>query len=108
MRLTRNGRLGLLAAGLAAALLLALFSPLASKSPDGLERVAEDKGFAQTEKEPPFQVIAGYAFPWVGNKDAANALAGVTGVLLVAGVTSALALGLARRGQRQSDIESDT
>lgn len=108
MRLTRNRRLILVAAGLGAALLLALFSPLASKSPDGLERVAEDRGFAQTEREPPFRVIAGYAFPWVGNDDVANVLAGVSGVLLVAGVTSALALGLARRGDRQTGVDSDT
>ena len=107
MRLTRNRRLGLLAAGLAAALLLALFSPLASKSPDGLERVAQDQGFAQAEREPPFHVIAGYAFPWVGNDDVANVLAGVTGVLLVAGVTSALALGLAGRGERRTGIDGD-
>ena len=107
MRLTRNRRLGLLAAGLAAALLLALFSPLASKSPDGLERVARDQGFAQTEREPPFHVIADYAFPWVGNDDVANALAGVTGVLLVAGVTSAVAFGLAKRGEGQTGIDGD-
>jgi len=92
--------LGLLAAGLGAALLLALFSPLASSSPDGLERVAEEKGFAQNEREPPFEVIAGYVFPWVDNDEAANVLAGMTGVLLVAGLTSGLVAGLQRLSRR--------
>lgn len=106
--MSRNGRLGLVAAGLGVALLLALFSPLASNSPDGLERVAEDNGFAQAEREPPFKLLADYAFPWVGNDDAANALAGLCGVVLVAGVTSGLALGLRRRDERPDDADRGT
>ncbi len=108
MRLSRNRWLALIAAGLSAALLLALFSPLASKSPDGLERVAEDQGFARAEKEAPFHVLADYAFPWVSNEVVANSLAGVAGVLIVAGVASGLALVLARRGGQPSDLDSDT
>jgi hypothetical protein len=99
LKLTKNRRL-LIALGLATALLLAMFSPFASKSPDGLQRVAEDNGFAHAEKESPFKVIAGSAFSWVGNDEAANALAGVTGVLLVAAVTSGFALGLQRLGRK--------
>ena len=97
----------LIAAILAAALVLAVLSPLASKAPDGLERVARDNGFAQMEKAPAFHVIADYAFPWVDNEDVANALAGVTGVLLVAVLTSVVAFGLSKRGGREAGADSD-
>ena len=105
MKSTKNLGLGLLAAGLGAALVLALFSPLASKSPDGLERVAEDKGFVETQKSPPYEIIADYAFPWVGNDKAATVLAGMTGVLLVAGVTFGLVTGLQWLGKRPQGSE---
>ena len=87
--------------GLAIALFITLFSPFASSSPDGLERVAENKGFIETQKAPPYEIIADYAFPWVGNEKAATILAGMTGVLLVTAVASGLALGLQRAGKRR-------
>lgn len=116
MRLNSHRSIALFATGLGIALLIALFSPLASTSPDGLERVAEDKGFMETAKEPPFKVIADYAFPWVGNEKAATVLAGMAGALLVAGMTSGLAFGLQRIGKRrpagsngrQTAADSDT
>ena len=50
----KRGYLVLLLAGLGIALVIAIFSPLASSSPDGLERVAEDKAFVDKgEKDPP-------------------------------------------------------
>ncbi len=100
MKRFRNRTIALVVVGLAIALLITLFSPLASKSPDGLERVAADKGFVQTEKEPPFKIIADYVFPWVANEDAATILGGIVGVGIVAGVTFALAFGLQRLGSR--------
>jgi len=90
----------LVTVGVATALIITLFSPFASSSPDGLERVAEDKGFIQTQKSPPYEIIADYAFPWVENEKAATVLAGMTGVLIVAGLTSGLAFGLQRLGKR--------
>ena len=100
MKLNRRSGALLVAAGLAIALLITLFSPFASSSPDGLERVAEDEGFIETQKAPPYEIIADYAFPWVGNEEAATILAGMTGVLLVAGVASGLAFGLQRLSRR--------
>ncbi len=64
---------------------VATLSPLASSSPDGLERVAEDQGFLDLGQEPPFQVIADYAFPGIENEQFATILAGWTGTLLLFG-----------------------
>jgi hypothetical protein len=109
LRLNRTSSALLVAAGLAIALLITLFSPFASKSPDGLERVAENKGFIETQKAPSYEIIADYAFPWVGNEKAATVLAGMSGVLLVAGLTSGLAFGLQRIGKRRpASADSDT
>jgi cobalt/nickel transport system permease protein len=77
--------------GLAIALVLAVFSPLASAHPDGLEWVAEQKGFLEAARAPLFSVIPDYVFPGVSNEALATVLAGIVGTLLVFGV----ALGLA-------------
>jgi len=101
-----NRTIGLVAAGLGIALLITLFSPLASSSPDGLERVAEDKEFIDKAEDAPYEVIADYVFPWVENEDAATVLAGIVGVLIVAGVAFTLALGIQRLGRRSSSPET--
>ena len=100
MTLNKTSTILLVTVGVAIALIITLFSPFASSSPDGLERVAEDKGFIETQKSPPYEIIADYAFPWVANEKAATVLAGMTGVLIVAGLTSALAFALQRLGKR--------
>ena len=64
-------------------LVVAIFSPLASSSPDGLERVAEDKGFLGLAGAAPFQVIADYIFPGIANEALATIIAGVIGTLLL-------------------------
>ena len=64
-------------------LLVACLAPLASSSPDGLERVAEDKGFAGTAIDAPFELIADYVFPGVANDTVATILAGIIGTLLL-------------------------
>ena len=68
---------------------IAFLAPLASSSPDGLERVAEDKGFLEQAGNAPFSLISDYLFPGVDNEALATILAGVVGVtvvyLLVAG-----------------------
>ncbi len=67
-------------------LALATLSPLASSSPDGLERVAEDKGFLGLAGASPFTVIADYLFPGVHNEALATILAGWIGTALVFGL----------------------
>ncbi len=77
--------------GLVACLAVACLSPLASSSPDGLERVAEDKGFISLAEEAPFQIIADYVFPGMENEVLATILAGLIGTLILFSVVYALA-----------------
>jgi cobalt/nickel transport system permease protein len=79
------------AVGLLIALAVALLSPLASSSPDGLERVAENEGFIETATDVPYQIIADYLFPGVENEAVATILAGLVGTLLLFGIGYAVA-----------------
>lgn len=72
-------------------LALATISPLASSSPDGLERVAEDKGFIALAEEAPFEIIADYVFPGIENEAVATILAGWIGTIILFGVVYTLA-----------------
>jgi hypothetical protein len=96
-------RRGFLAVALALAVGLATaVSPLASGSPDGLERVAGDQGFldrgrvASVQRRAP---VAGYAFPGVHDGRVATGLAGFTGTIGVFAVGAGLALALRRRAR---------
>ena len=80
-------------------LVVACFSPLASSSPDGLERVAEDKGFLGLGQDMPFQIIADYVFPGVENEALATILAGLIGTTILFGFAYGLAW-LLRSGKR--------
>ncbi len=88
--------------GLAFCLLVAGLSPLASSSPDGLERVAADKGFIGLGVESPFQVIADYLFPGVRNEALATVLAGLVGTLFLFGMVCGLAWLLKSRKKETS------
>jgi hypothetical protein len=85
------------AVGLFAALAVAFLSPLASPHPDGLERVAEDKGFIQRAREAPFAILPDYVLPGVQNEGVATILAGIVGTLVVFGLVYGLAWALRRR-----------
>ena len=80
------------AIGLALAMLLAIASPLASSHPDGLEWVAEQKGFLESAKSPLYKIVPDYLFPGVSNTTLATILAGIIGVLLVFVVAIAVAM----------------
>ncbi len=79
--------------------LVAAFSPLASSSPDGLERVAEDKGFIHLGQSAPFQLIADYVFPGIENEALATILAGVIGTITIFGMVYGVAW-LLKSGKR--------
>ncbi len=83
--------------GLGVCLLIAGFSPLASSSPDGLERVAEDKGFLDLGQAAPFRIVADYVLPGIKNEALATILAGIIGTLILFGMTYGLAKLLALR-----------
>jgi cobalt/nickel transport system permease protein len=84
--------------GLAIAALLAVLSPLASAHPDGLEWVAEQKGFLEAARAPLYQIIPDYTFPGISNAALATIMAGIVGVLLVFGV--ALGVAYMRRNKK--------
>jgi cobalt/nickel transport system permease protein len=81
--------------GLVIAVALAILAPLASAHPDGLEWVAEQRGFLEQAQAPTYNVIPDYVLPGVSNEAVATILAGVVGMLLVLAVV--LALAYARR-----------
>ena len=83
--------------GLAIALLLAFLSPLASSHPDGLERVAEDKGFIDAAQDPWYEIVPDYLFPGIGNEAVATILAGLVGTLAVFGLVFGLGRVFAKR-----------
>jgi cobalt/nickel transport protein len=73
--------------GLGISLLLTLFlSPFASTSPDGLEKVAEMKGFSEKGEGWKFwkhAPLPDYVFPWIKNEKIATALSGLVGTLSI-------------------------
>ncbi|MBM3117958.1 MAG: hypothetical protein FJ006_00140 [Chloroflexi bacterium] len=73
------------------AFILAILSPLASSSPDGLERVAENKGFIEAALEPVYKIIPDYVIPGVTNEAVATILAGIVGTAILFGIGYGLA-----------------
>ncbi len=83
-------------------LAVAFLSPLASASPDGLEKVAEDHEFIGSAEEAPFQIIADYLFPGIENEALATILAGIIGTIVIFGMVYILAR-LLRLRKRQAE-----
>lgn len=91
----------LIASGLFLALVLAfVVSPLASSSPDGLERVAIDEGFEDTATEHAVAAgpLADYGVRGVDG-DVSTGLAGIIGVAITFGVAGGVLLAV--RSARQ-------
>ena len=79
----------LIAAAVAVALVIGFFvSPFASSHPDGLERVAHDKGFASAAKDSTTAKLptADYGISGVNSDFLSTALAGVLGVTITFGL----------------------
>jgi cobalt/nickel transport protein len=90
-----------LGAALVAILLATLVSPLASRSPGGLEKVAGDHGFlAKGQGKPMWRgsLIRDYLIPGVPNEALATAGAGLVGTMLALGAGYSFARVL--RGKR--------
>jgi cobalt/nickel transport system permease protein len=90
------GRGGWIVGGLAVALLLVLVAPFASGHPDGLEWVAEQTGFLEAAQDAPYAILPGYTIPLLGETGISTVVAGIVGVLIVAGLV-ALAVRALRR-----------
>jgi cobalt/nickel transport protein len=90
---------------LAAVLLALIVSPFVSSWPDGLERVAGNKGFiGKGEVKPAVRSpIPYYLMPGIKNEKVAVAIAGVVGTFLVFGVGCGLASLLGRSKRHKKD-----
>jgi cobalt/nickel transport protein len=92
---------GFILAGTVISLLLAGFvSPFASKAPDGLERISEEKGFAEKGAGGSawhFALMPDYKVGGVRSEAISTALAGLAGTLLVFGVAFGAAKLISRK-----------
>jgi PDGLE domain len=85
----RKNQMLFIVGGLIVALGLAFFvSPLASGSPDGLEKVSIDEGFADTAQEHALAdgPLADYAVEGVDDEGLSTGLAGIIGVAISFGL----------------------
>ena len=97
----------LLGVAVVSLLLAGGLSYYASSHPDGLTKVSQDKGFAETEHRAGDSPLAGYSAENVDNERMSGAVAGVVGVLVVLGLSSGLAYVVRRRDggdERQDDL----
>lgn len=96
--------LAFIGVALAVALVMAVaFSPFASSSPDGLEKVADDKKFLENGRLAGIQEdapIPDYTFPGVGGERAPTAVAGLAGTLIVFVLGAGLAYVVRSRRRR--------
>lgn len=78
----------LILGGLVAVVLAAVVSFYASSQPDGLNKVANDHGIATTERVAATSnsPLAGYSVSGFGNDRAGNAVAGIAGLAVTAGL----------------------
>lgn len=60
-----------------------VLAPAASSDPDGLDRVGEDKGFADQAEEPRWEWLPDYTIPGVDDEYWSTVLAGAVGVVIV-------------------------
>ncbi|HEY68952.1 MAG TPA: cobalamin biosynthesis protein CbiM [Anaerolineae bacterium] len=101
---TAPGRRGAIfvVTAMALSIIVALFSPLASAHPDGLEFVAEQQGFLTIAADAPYSILPDYTIPFIGNPAVTTILAVLVGTLVVFGL--ALLLGrLTTRRQTTGD-----
>lgn len=91
-----------LLAGIAISLLAAgVLSFYASSSPDGLEKVAEEKGFLDTAKDPinSGSPLADYGVSGVDNERLSVGLSGLVGVIATLLVSALIFRFLAKKGK---------
>jgi PDGLE domain len=105
----RIGLAAFIVGGLVVAAALAfLVSPQASSEPDGLDKVAIDEGFADTETDHALDdaPTAGYAVRGVDDDRLSTGLAGLIGVAVTFAATGLLFLVL-RQSSRRRDRPAD-
>ena len=94
-----------IAGGVIVALVVGIMAVFfASPHPDGLERVAEDKGFLDAAQGPAFNVLPDYVVPGIPNETLAALIAVILGTLLLFAVGYGIARLLRRRSQRLAEV----
>ena len=88
--------------GYLVAVAVTLLAPLASGSPDGLERVAENAGFIERAQDAPYAIIADYVVPGIQNEGLATILAGIIGVTIIYALVAGAMYGLYTLYRRRS------
>ncbi|HDD54810.1 MAG TPA: cobalamin biosynthesis protein CbiM [Chloroflexi bacterium] len=94
---TREGGRGWIVGSVLVTLAAVLISPLASGSPDGLERVAENLGFLGSGQDAPYQILPDYTIPFLGETAVSTILAGVVGAVILMGLLILVGRNLRRR-----------
>lgn len=96
---TAPGRRGatFVVAALGLSIVVALFSPLASAHPDGLEYVAEQQGFLERAAQAPFTILSDYSIPMINNTVLTTIAAVALGTIVVFGLALLVGRAAARR-----------
>jgi len=95
---SEKGGRGWIYVGVVVSLLAVFLSPLASASPDGLERVAEDMGFLAQQQNASFEILPDYTVPFLGETALSTVVAGAAGALVVLGLMIVIG-GMLRRNK---------
>ena len=93
----KEGGWGWVVSGIVLSLFAVLLSPFASGNPDGLERIAEDLGFLGSGLDAPYQILPDYTIPFLGETAISTVLAGIVGIIVVAGLMILLGRNLRRQ-----------
>jgi hypothetical protein len=106
---SRRTTLFVLGGMLVALILAGVVSFYASSDPDGLSKVSEDGGFAQSEKEHRLSdsPLAGYGTKDVDNDRLSGGMAGVIGVGVTFVIAGGLTLLVRRRGRSDAAPDPD-
>ena len=91
------------AARAGAQLLICRSRRLASASPDGLNRVAEEMGFLYLGQSAPYQILPGYTIPFLGQTALSTIVAGAVGALVVLGLMVVVGSILRRKKVQQHE-----
>jgi hypothetical protein len=101
--MSRRNWFAVILVGVGIALAITLFSPWASGNPDGLEKVAEDKGFIEEAEDPSYEIIPDYTFPGVEDERLATILSGIVGVIIVVAIVFGLGILLQSLARSRAD-----
>lgn len=109
MAMRKSARGVLIGLFVAAIVVAGALSYYASSSPDGLEKVAADKGLNAKERAHSIEnsPLAGYSVKGVGNNRASVGIAGVIGVITVGALGAGVFILIGRRGAKPERQATD-